>query len=88
MYSIAATRASSAATRASMAATRPSSLNFLRVTHRILRVTHRSLQRVALGPHRLMSWPREGHDLRLLDTGPTITEDFLALHVAVEVTAE
>jgi len=58
----------------------------------ILRVTHRSEYRyrrpVVLGPHRLMCRPRESHDLRLLDTGPTITEDFLALHVAVEVTAE
>jgi hypothetical protein len=81
MYSIAATRPSIAATRPSIAATRSSSLNFLRVTHR-------SRQPVVLRPHRLMSRPREGHDLRLLDTGRTITEDFLALHVAVEVTAE
>jgi transglutaminase-like putative cysteine protease len=43
----------------------------------VLRVTHRSeyLYRhpVALGPHRLMSRPRDSHDLRLLDTGITIT---------------
>jgi transglutaminase-like putative cysteine protease len=43
----------------------------------ILRVTHRSEYRyrhpVALGPHRLMCRPRDSHDLRLLDTGITIT---------------
>jgi hypothetical protein len=75
----------------SIAATRPSSRDFLRATRRI-RVTHRSEYRyrqpVVLGPHRLTYRPREGHDLRLLDTGLTITEDFLASHVAVEVTAE
>ncbi len=43
----------------------------------ILRVTHRSEYRyrrpVVLGPHRLMCRPRDSHDLRLLDTGLTIT---------------
>jgi transglutaminase-like putative cysteine protease len=43
----------------------------------ILRVTHRSEYRykhpVVLGPHRLMCRPRDSHDLRLLDTGITIT---------------
>jgi transglutaminase-like putative cysteine protease len=43
----------------------------------ILRVTHRSEYRyqraVVLGPHRLMCRPRDSHDLRLLDTGITIS---------------
>jgi transglutaminase-like putative cysteine protease len=43
----------------------------------VLRVTHRSEYRyrqpVVLGPHRLMCRPRDSHDLRLLDTGLTIT---------------
>jgi transglutaminase-like putative cysteine protease len=43
----------------------------------ILRVSHRSEYRyrqpVVLGPHRLMCRPRDSHDLRLLDTGITIT---------------
>jgi transglutaminase-like putative cysteine protease len=43
----------------------------------ILSVTHRTEYRyqrpVKLGQHRLMSRPRDSHDLRLLDTGLTIT---------------
>jgi len=43
----------------------------------ILKVKHRTEYRyqrpVALGKHRLMSRPRDSHDLRLLDTGITIT---------------
>ena len=43
----------------------------------ILSVTHRTEyhyhQPVVLGQHRLMSRPRDSHDLRLLDTGLTIT---------------
>jgi transglutaminase-like putative cysteine protease len=49
----------------------------------ILRVTHRSEYRyrhpVVLGPHRLMCRPRDSHDLRLLDTGITITPQPSAL---------
>ncbi|HME37580.1 MAG TPA: transglutaminase family protein [Steroidobacteraceae bacterium] len=43
----------------------------------VLRVSHRTVYRyrrpVVLGPHRLMCRPRDSHDLRLLDTGLTIT---------------
>jgi transglutaminase-like putative cysteine protease len=43
----------------------------------VLRVKHRTEYRyqkpVVLGEHRLMSRPRDSHDLRLLDTGITIT---------------
>ncbi len=43
----------------------------------ILRVTHRTeyhyKQPVELGAHRLMCRPRDSHDLRILDTGITIT---------------
>jgi transglutaminase-like putative cysteine protease len=43
----------------------------------VLRVSHLTEYRyrrpVGLGPHRLMSRPRDSHDLRLLDTGLTIT---------------
>lgn len=43
----------------------------------VLRVKHRTEYRyqkpVVLGKHRLMSRPRDSHDLRLLDTGITIT---------------
>jgi transglutaminase-like putative cysteine protease len=43
----------------------------------VLRVTHRSeylyQQPVTLGQHRLMCRPRDSHDLRLLNTGLTIT---------------
>lgn len=42
----------------------------------VLKVTHRTVYRyqkpVALGEHRLMSRPRDSHDLRLLDTGIVI----------------
>src|SRR5258706_14256192 len=46
------------------------SLNILRVS---LRREYRYRRRVVLGPDRLMCRPRDSHDLRLLDTGLTIT---------------
>jgi transglutaminase-like putative cysteine protease len=45
-------------------------LSILRVTHR---TEYRYRQPVVLGEHRLMCRPRDSHDLRLLDTGLTIT---------------
>src|ERR1700676_1709080 len=45
-------------------------LSILCVTHR---TEYRYQQPVVLGPHRLMCRPRDSHDLRLLDTGITIT---------------
>ena len=45
-------------------------LSILCVTHR---TEYRYQQPVLLGPHRLMCRPRDSHDLRLLDTGITIT---------------
>jgi transglutaminase-like putative cysteine protease len=45
-------------------------LSILCVTHR---TEYRYRQPVLLGPHRLMCRPRDSHDLRLLDTGITIT---------------
>jgi transglutaminase-like putative cysteine protease len=45
-------------------------LSILCVTHR---TEYRYRQPVILGPHRLMCRPRDSHDLRLLDTGITIT---------------
>jgi transglutaminase-like putative cysteine protease len=45
----------------------------------VLRVRHRTVylyqKPVVLGEHRLMSRPRDSHDLRLLDTGITITPE-------------
>ena len=72
----------------------------------VLKVKHRTAYLyqapVVLGEHRLMSRPRDSHDLRLLDTGLDITpppsdllgsftgmpSDFLSLTVDVEVTTE
>jgi transglutaminase-like putative cysteine protease len=45
-------------------------LSILCVTHR---TEYRYREPVILGPHRLMCRPRDSHDLRLLDTGITIT---------------
>lgn len=45
-------------------------MNILRVHHR---TEYRYQHPVALGLHRLMCRPRDSHDLRLLDTGITIT---------------
>jgi transglutaminase-like putative cysteine protease len=45
-------------------------LSILRVTHR---TEYRYQRAVVLGPHRLMCRPRDSHDLRLLDTGITIS---------------
>jgi transglutaminase-like putative cysteine protease len=45
-------------------------LSVLRVKHR---TEYRYQQPVVLGKHRLMSRPRDSHDLRLLDTGITIS---------------
>jgi transglutaminase-like putative cysteine protease len=45
-------------------------LSILCVTHR---TEYRYQQPVLLGPHRLMCRPRDSHDLRLIDTGITIT---------------
>jgi transglutaminase-like putative cysteine protease len=51
-------------------------LSILCVTHR---TEYRYRQPVILGPHRLMCRPRDSHDLRLLDTGITITPQPAAL---------
>jgi transglutaminase-like putative cysteine protease len=45
-------------------------MNILRVSHR---TEYRYQHAVTLGPHRLMCRPRDSHDLRLLDTGITIS---------------
>lgn len=45
-------------------------MSILCVTHR---TEYRYQQPVLLGPHRLMCRPRDSHDLRLIDTGITIT---------------
>ena len=45
-------------------------MNILRVSHRS---EYRYRQPVVLGAHRLMCRPRDSHDLRLLDTGLTIS---------------
>lgn len=45
-------------------------MNILRVRHR---TGYRYAQPVALGEHRLMCRPRDSHDLRLLDTGISIS---------------
>jgi transglutaminase-like putative cysteine protease len=51
-------------------------LSILRVMHR---TEYRYRQPVVLGEHRLMCRPRDSHDLRLLDTGLTITPQPAAL---------